>query len=197
MHDPHEIHQFWFGELDNEGFATEETAARWWTKSPEFDEEVRERYAGTLEAANRGEFIHWLDEPRSTLALILLCDQFTRNMFRGTARMFASDGLGLTTSLKSLHYLDALSGHEKMFFVMPTMHSERLEVQTQCLDLFTRLHDAATGHAREVFEHNVNYAEKHRVIVERFGRFPHRNATLGRESTPEETAFLKEPGSSF
>lgn len=197
---PDDILEFWFGTLEGDGLATEEKSSRWWKKDPAFDDEIRERFGDTLLAAHRGELITWGDAPRSSLALVILTDQFPRNMFRGTADMFSSDGLALTSSLRAIErgFLAELKTHESVFLVMPTMHSEVLAIQRRCVELFEELaEDAKTDRARDALKYNVGFAEKHRVIVERFGRFPHRNALLGRAGTAEESAFLKEPGSSF
>lgn len=197
---PEDILEFWFGTLDADGMASKEKSSRWWTKDPAFDAEIRQRFGDALRAAHRGEFIAWGDAPRSSLALVILADQFPRNMFRDTADMFSSDGLALTTSLRAIErgLHERLETHESVFLVMPTMHSEVLANQERCLNLFEELaENAKSDRARDALKYNVGFAEKHRVIVERFGRFPHRNALLERESTTEEAAFLEEPDSSF
>jgi uncharacterized protein (DUF924 family) len=162
--------------------------ARWWRKDPAFDAEVRERFLGLHGAIDRGEREAWLEAVRGTLAYVIALDQLSRNMFRGTARMFASDARARAAARRAVDRGDdhALSEDERSFLYMPFMHSEDLVDQDRCASLFASSVPA-----------QLRYAEQHRDIIRRFGRFPHRNALLGRESTPEEQEFLKQPGSSF
>jgi uncharacterized protein (DUF924 family) len=162
--------------------------ARWWKKDPAFDAEIRARFIPLHEAIDRGEREDWLDTARSALAYVIVLDQFSRNMFRGTARSFASDPRALAAARRGVDRGDdrTLSDDERVFLYMPFMHSEWLDDQDRSCALFlASRHDQA------------RFAEMHRNIIRRFGRFPHRNAILGRTSTPEEDAFLKQPGSSF
>lgn len=200
---PEDVCAFWFGELDAEGRATKETSARWFQKDPQFDALVRDRFHASFEAALAGELDAWRRTPLGALGLILILDQFTRNMFRDQPQMFAGDSLALTVAKEALAtHLDADMGvAERTFFRMPLMHSESIDDQNACVEAFGKLHseylEARRPDLATIIENNVRYAVAHRDIVAKWGRFPHRNAILGRASTPAELAFLKEPGSSF
>jgi uncharacterized protein (DUF924 family) len=180
---------FWFEEL---------APAQWFEKSLTVDQRIKERFGGIYETVAArdvfGEFfgppLGDVDRERAwVLAHIILLDQFPRNMFRGTARMFASDAAALPIARSGLaRRLDeGLDTNHRLFFYLPFEHSEDLADQERSVRLFEDL-----GHAEY-----LRYAEAHREIIARFGRFPHRNGLLGRESTPEEIAFLQQPGSSF
>ena len=162
--------------------------ARWWRKDPTFDAEISDRFLALHDSLDRGEREDWLETARGTLAYVIVLDQLSRNMFRGTARMFASDARARATAQRAIDRGDdrALSKTERTFLYMPFMHREDVADQDRCVALFA---SAAPDQLR--------FAEQHRDIIRRFGRFPHRNALLGRESTPEEQEFLKQPGSSF
>jgi uncharacterized protein (DUF924 family) len=194
-----DVLQFWFGTLDAQGSADAFHAQRWWKADPQFDREIRERFASEHDAVARGERDHWLDSPRGRLAFIIVLDQFSRNMFRGTGRMFAYDTRALEVALDGIEGgMDRDLRHaERQFFYMPLMHSEQLPVQEYCAQLFAAWRDQLSGEPREQVATALKFAEQHRDIIRRFGRFPHRNALLKRDSTPEEVEFLKQPGSSF
>ncbi len=162
--------------------------ARWWKKDPAFDAEITRRFGALHAAIERGEHEAWLGTARGALAYVIVLDQFSRNMFRGDPRAFASDARARAAAKTALEkgFDQELTKHERSFLYMPLMHSEELVDQDQCVELF-----------RSENPGQLDYAVRHRDIVARFGRFPHRNAILGRASTPEETEFLKQPGSSF
>ena len=197
--DPEVILRFWFGELDELGRADEATQARWWSKDPALDAEIRQRFGSTHAAVARGELDTWLDAPRTRLAYIVVLDQFSRNMFRDTAGMFATDDAALRAALTGVDAgMDKkLRLDERGMFYMPLMHNEDLAIQERCIALFQELSNEVTGSARASMLSRVGFAERHRDIVKKFGRFPHRNALLGRASTPDEMDFLNGPGSSF
>jgi uncharacterized protein (DUF924 family) len=197
--DPEQVLHFWFGEPDANGFADEEHQARWWRKDPAFDQLVRDRFAALHESVLAGRRKDWLAAARSRLAFIVVLDQFSRNMFRGSARMHTGDAHARDAAIDGIERgMDrALVHSERSFIYMPLMHSETLSDQDLCVELVTRWRDEVSGLARERVAQFLPYAEQHRDIVRRFGRFPHRNALLGRVSTPEELAFLSQPGSSF
>jgi uncharacterized protein (DUF924 family) len=178
---------FWFGALDETGRSDQAHMARWWKKDPAFDQELRDRFGALHAAITRGEHADWIESARGRLATILVLDQFSRNMFRGAPGMFASDARALELTVDGLDRgMDQeLTPAERQFFYMPLMHSEDLAAQERCVELFA------------TFAENQKFAVQHRDIVKRFGRFPHRNEILGRTSTPEEIAFLTQPGSSF
>ena len=183
--DAAEVLRFWF--------RGDPRDKRWFEKDPGFDLELRRRFLGLYEDAAAGGRAAWLDAAADCLALIVLLDQFPRNMFRGTARAFATDPLALRAARHALErgYERTMLPEEKLFVYLPFLHSESLADQERACELcrplerFEQTHDAH------------RYALAHRDIIARFGRFPHRNAILGRTSTPEEIEFLKGPGSSF
>ena len=194
-----DILHFWFGELDADGMADEAHSSRWWQKSEAFDTLIRERFARLYDKAVLGELDHWTRAPEGRLALVILLDQFSRNMFRDTPQMYAADPLALTVAQEGIEQgVDVqLPFHHRVFLYMPLMHAEDLAAQNRCVDLFEQLVDQSRGRAAEAAKGNLDFAIAHRDIVARFGHFPHRNQILGRESSAEEEAFLKEPGSSF
>lgn len=194
-----DILDFWFGPLDEHGCADREHAARWWKKDQAFDEAIRHRFEEVHRAIRARELDDWLGEPRGLLAQVIALDQFSRNMFRGTPGAFASDPRALQLALDGLARGDhrALPRDPRSFLYMPLLHSEDLAMQDRAVELFTALRDSAPPELREQADLAVRYAGMHRDIVRRFGRFPHRNAILDRASTPEEIAFLEQPGSSF
>ena len=185
-----DIWAFWFGVLDDQGDAAPAVVKRWWLKDAAFDEQVRTRFAALHREVSAGAHEAWRESARGAVAYVLVLDQFSRNMFRDTPASFASDGRGLAAAKDAVaRGLDReLPRAARGFLYLPYMHSEALADQDTCVDLFADLPGAAQ---------NRDFAEKHRMIIRRFGRFPHRNAILGRAATPDETAFLREPGSSF
>ena len=187
---------FWFGALDAQGKADAEHSRRWWRKDAAFDQEIRERFGALRESVLRGERDAWLASPRGRLAYVIVLDQFSRNLFRGRPEAFAGDARALAAALEGIDDGVDLELHEieRQFFYMPLMHSEDLAAQDRCVALFATFEDDG-GQARDPAK--PTYAERHRDIIRRFGRFPHRNDVLGRPSTEDELAFLKEPGSSF
>jgi uncharacterized protein (DUF924 family) len=197
---PEDVIRFWLSDLSQPDADPLAKAAAWWKKDDAFDREIRERFEETLERGVRGELGAWESSPRGRLALVLLYDQLSRNMFRGTARSFAQDSLAREHAKKAFDAGDdrALRSVEVSFLLMPFMHGEELALQQRAIDGFTKLRDAAEDEKlRKNFDDSVTYGVRHMKIIERFGRFPHRNAILGRPATPEEAEFLKQPGSSF
>jgi len=197
--DPEDVLEFWFGALDARGRADAEHTRRWFEKDAAFDQQIRERFGEVHAAAARGERDAWLGTTRGRLALVIVLDQFSRNLFRGDPRSFASDdrAFAAATEAVALGLDRTLALDERSFLYLPFMHSERPEHQKRCVELYTALLEEQPPELREYVETSLRYDKRHQVIVDRFGRFPHRNATLGRSSTPEELEFLKQPGSSF
>lgn len=192
-----DVLQFWFGPP---GSPPLEGSTKWWTKSDAFDAEIRARFEDTIAAAAAGELEAWKATPRGRLALVVLLDQFSRNAFRGTPRSFAQDDRARDLALEALDSGEdrLLEPIERSFLYMPLMHSENADLQRKCIAAFERLCDVTTAPDLQKYTaNNLDYAKKHAEIIERFGRFPHRNDILERESTPEEVEFLKQPGSSF
>jgi uncharacterized protein (DUF924 family) len=197
--DPDDVLWFWLGDLDGDGLAEEPIMQRWWRKDPDFDEEIRAKFEPIWQAIMANEREVWLETPHSRLAYVIVLDQFSRNMFRGAPESFAADERALRAAADGVArgHDRHLHGHERVFFYMPFMHSESLPMQERAVELYTALRDRSEGRAKKALASNVDFAIAHRDIVKRWGRFPHRNAILGRESTPQELAFLDEPGSSF
>ena len=192
---PREVLEFWFP--DDQARAN----ALWWGKSAELDAEIRERFAETRAAAKAGELDHWTGDAEGRLALIVVLDQLSRNLFRGDAETHAADDKALAIALEGIERGDdqAVPPRERLFYYLPLEHAEDLSMQDRCVELVRRLAVdlAAASGGTQSFDGYVDFAIRHRDIVARFGRFPHRNALLGRESTPEEIEFLKQPGSGF
>ena len=180
---------FWFGPASERGKAHK----HWFVKSEAFDLEVRERFLAVYEDAAAGKLAHLKESAADCLALIVLLDQFPRNMFRGTPRAFATDPLALEIARHAVTrgFDRSLLPMERLFVYLPFEHSENLADQERACDLTQPL-DLVAPELKA-----YSYALAHRDIIRRFGRFPHRNAILGRASTPEELEFLKGPGSSF
>lgn len=180
-HHPFErIIHFWFEEIESE---------YWFMKDDKFDQLLRDRFAKIHAQAMAGETSPWRAWPDGRLAEIIVLDQFSRNMFRGTARAFASDAQALKLAQEAVSVGDDLKINikKRSFIYMPYMHSEDLQVHAKAVELFSQ----------EGLEHGLKFELLHKKIIERFGRYPHRNEILGRASTAEETKFLQESGSSF
>jgi uncharacterized protein (DUF924 family) len=191
--------QFWFGDVDSIGRSDVMHSRRWFMRDEAFDREIADRYAETYADVRAGLREAWLDDPRGRVAYVIVLDQFARNMFRGTARAFEGDRQSLAAAVEGVARHDdaALTVSERSFLFMPYMHSEDIDMQERSVALFTELAANAPSELRGSMVAAVQYAEKHREIVARYGRFPHRNTALGRESTPEEIAFIAQPGSGF
>lgn len=187
---PREVLDFWFGAPGSAERGN--TRALWFTKSDATDTLIRTRFGNAVDAALRGELDHWSQDLQGALALIVLLDQFTRNIHRDTPRAFAGDAaaLALAQRLTDTGLDRQLSLRERWFVYMPFEHAEDLPMQERSVALFRQLAD-------EGLAEPLDWAIKHRDVVARFGRFPHRNAVLGRPTTPEEEGFLRQPGSRF
>lgn len=195
---PESVLDFWFGHY-TEPFATPPAFQKWFRKDDDFDQEIRSRFGGLLEQAVRGELQGWEQSLRSRLALIVVLDQFSRNLFRLNPRAFAQDAhaLRLTKTTIAAGEDSGLLPFERTFLYLPLEHSEDLEDQRASVQKFDQLLQVVPSTVRSEFAENLEYAIRHLEIIERFGRFPHRNAILGRVSTPEEVEFLKLPNSGF
>ena len=196
---PDDVLEFWLGPVREDGTVEPEVMKRWWAKDPQFDQSIRDRFGSTLQDAMQGRLDAWTQTPRGTVALVIVLDQFSRNIHRDDPRAFAADDAAQATTLAALERGgdQGLTPFERVFLYMPLMHAEDLELQQECVRLFEGLAEEAPPRLAEALQSNAQFARAHRDIVERFGRFPHRNAILGRPSTPEEIEFLKQPGSSF
>lgn len=171
---------FWFEEI---------SVQDWWQKNTEFDHLIRNRFSNIHSQAAAGELSSWRNDAIGRLAEIIILDQFSRNMFRDNYLAFAYDNMALALAQEAIHAGDdqQLTTIQKKFVYMPFMHSESLVIHEQAIELFSQ----------KGLESNLEFELKHKVIIEKFGRYPHRNAVLGRESTPKEIEFLNQPNSSF
>ena len=177
---PAEVLQFWFEEI---------SPASWWAGDPAFDERIKERFGKLLDQARQGELFEWRKDAKGRLAEVIVLDQFPRNIHRGTPLAFSCDPMALALAQEAVAggNLAALNDIERAILLLPYMHSESRLIHEHAERLY-QCHAPAE---------NYEFELKHKVIIDRFGRYPHRNAILGRESTAEELEFLKQPGSSF
>jgi uncharacterized protein (DUF924 family) len=187
-----EVLDFWFGRPGDAHHL--QTRPEWFRKDEAFDALITQRFGALIDAGLRGELAPWAQQLQSALALIVLLDQFTRNTRRGTAGMFAGDAQALASARALVERGDDLhlAGVQRQFVYLPFEHAETLADQIECLCLFARL-----SRDEPALAGLLEWAQKHHDVVARFGRFPHRNAALGRASTAEEIEFLKQPGSAF
>jgi uncharacterized protein (DUF924 family) len=171
----------------------------WWASRPQFDALIRARFAATVEAAAAGELSDWTATPSGWLALLIVLDQFSRNLYRSDARAWKQDLRAQQLALWGIEedYDRQLPSIQRVFAYMPLEHAEDAGLQDRCVALFESLCDGESPDERSRYTEFLDYARKHQSVIARFGRFPHRNAVLGRTSTPGETAYLAEPGSGF
>ncbi len=174
------ILDFWFNEIDS---------ALWWKKDTALDQLIADRFSSPHAQAICGELFDWRKHPEGRLAEIILLDQFSRNMYRDTPKAFLYDPIALTLAQEAVINKDdiKLTKTQRAFMYLPFMHSESLLIHEEAVHLYTKLGS----------ESHLNFEHQHKAIIERFGRYPHRNSILGRTSTKEELAFLNQPGSSF
>jgi uncharacterized protein (DUF924 family) len=188
--DPRSVIEFWYAAR---------AKALWFEKDKEFDAEIRARFGAAVHAAQMGELDGWADTPMGALALLILLDQMARNIYRGEAKAFLGDvrALAVANAAIARDFDKGLPFNQRRFFYLPFEHAEDMANQDRAIDLFTRLYEETGGADRKDAEEQLDYAHRHRDIIKRFGRYPHRNEALGRSSTEDEIAFLKTPGSSF
>lgn len=187
-----DVLDFWFGASDSPVHGTNRT--EWFRKDAEFDASIARRFGALIEQGLRGELEAWAERPEGALAQVLVLDQFTRNVFRDTPRAFAGDprALAAARAMVGARHDEALAPVQRAFVYLPFEHAEGIEMQEESLRLCMRL----VGVAPEMAT-SLDYAQRHHAIIQRFGRFPHRNRILGRQSTTEETKFVQTPGSGF
>ncbi|HET9930936.1 MAG TPA: DUF924 family protein [Polyangiaceae bacterium] len=197
--DAEAVLEFWFGELDARGAADVDHERRWFQGGSDFDALCRERFLGVHAAVVAGEAVTWLESPRGRLATLIVLDQLSRNMFRGSSRMFENDLHALRIANDAIARGDerVLRFAERGFLYLPFEHSESLADQDSCVSLLRAFRNEVGPELAPKVDAWIDFAERHRDIIRRFGRFPHRNVTLERTSTAAELNFLKEPGSSF
>lgn len=193
---PDDVLTFWLGAEGDPPFAK---APQWWRKDPALDEEIRAKFGALHEAIAAGDHEAWRQAPSSLAAYVIVLDQFSRNMFRDDPRAFAFDAVAQLAVLEAMASgMDRrMSLVQRVFLYMPLMHAEDRLLQDRSVIAFATLSAEAPEEHRAKLNDNTRFAVLHRNIIERFGRYPHRNAVLGRRSTAAELAFLKEPGSSF
>lgn len=191
MADFHEVLDFWFGAAGSTEFG--KPRAEWFRKSDAFDQEIRARFLDLRREAAAGKLQAWQAAADSMLALILVLDQFPRNLYRGSGEAFATDDQAQAAARLAVEqgFDRLLAPVQRWFVYLPFEHAEDLALQRRCLELFEGLRTDPDSAG------TIDYARRHFEIIERFGRFPHRNAVLGRASTPEEIEFLRQPGSGF
>lgn len=187
------IHDFWFGELDADGLCASDRNSRWFGADEETDATCRDRFGDYLDKALKGALDHWADSDRGLIALVVVLDQFSRNIHRDTARAFAGDDRALILAedaIASGRHLRLPAIH-RVFLYLPLEHREDLATQDRCVALFQALEDTMQ---QPQFAGFTRYAVAHREVIAQFGRFPHRNALLGRSSSPEELTFMEQHG---
>lgn len=196
--DPRLVLDFWFDGV-TETQIPQHRVNLWFGKSEITDTLIQQQFETLVDQAATGALKDWDETAHGRLALIVLLDQFPRNIYRGTARAFSHDALARLLTLTGLdHRMDEdLNTAEKLFFYLPLEHTEDKLIQLRSVQCFDHLRKIAPDEVKALAEYFYDYAVKHRVVIDRFGRFPHRNVILGRDSTPEEIEFLKQPGSSF
>jgi uncharacterized protein (DUF924 family) len=200
-----EVLNFWFGPRPYTAAQVQQHSRLWFGEAnapevtPQTDELVRDRFGDLTRDAAAGKLAAWESGPRRRLALILLLDQFSRNVYRGTAQAFAQDPKALSLTLTGMQLgADAtLDPIERIFFYMPLMHAEDADMQEEAVAAFRRLHGESPADKRAIFDANLESALEHRDVVVRFGRFPHRNRALGRESSAEELRWLTTSGRDY
>ena len=194
------ILKFWFGELDAEGLAAEEKQKQWFTKDDAFDKRIRNQFGSLMELAPMGAYDRWSLTSEGKVGLIVLLDQFSRNLYRGKARAFYCDEKAQVLTLKAIDAGEhvSLPLSYAYFALIPLMHAENLDRQNLGVKLFQELGERArSGRGKAMMKGAIDYMILHRDIIARFGRFPHRNEALGRESTPAEIEFLANGGPTF
>ena len=193
------ILKFWLGDNFPSSAASEKNTQRWFFGNSAIDTQIRERFGNAIEVALDGGFDDKVTNELDWLALLILLDQFPRNVFRGSPRAFAGDGKALALALAGIAcgYDQLMHPMARLFCYLPLEHSEDIAMQGRAVSLFQTFRDQAPADLAQSVDGWLDYAIRHRDVIARFGRFPHRNAVLGRNSTSEELAYLDEPGSGF
>ncbi|MDX1434539.1 MAG: DUF924 family protein [Gammaproteobacteria bacterium] len=197
--EPEDVLAFWFEDAATDAAALKRRYRVWFESDPGFDEAIRRRFGDTLAALERGELDHWRQSARGRLAWLIVADQFSRNVHRGTAGAFALDGAALACCLEGIGagHDTELGAVERIIYYLPLQHAE--DRQAQCISVErgeALMHDLPPG-TEALFRETLKYVHLHRDIIERFGRFPHRNRVLGRASTPAEQAYLADGAPRF
>ncbi len=190
---------FWLGACPLSAAALQRVQGQWFRKDEAFDAELRRRFEATIADARAGRLDGWAAQAEGRLALLIVLDQFTRNAFRGRPESFAGDAQALAVALEGI-----ARGHDaavppmaRIFCYLPLEHAEDADMQARSVALFEALRDAPDAEPKAFFDVTLDYARQHQAVIARFGRFPHRNAILGRASTAQELAYLAQPGAGF
>ncbi len=183
---------FWFKEHALSAPQIDRRMEIWFSEDPVFDLQIEKEFAGEVEMASNGSLNHWGKTPQGRLALIIMIDQFRRNIHRNSARAFAKDPLALKLCVEGAmaKMEHSLSPIQKLFYFMPLQHSESRKVQAKSVEIFRRLAESVSDTERETYMTILQFAELHKDIIDQFGRFPHRNKLLNRDNTPEENEYL-------
>ncbi len=194
-----QVIEFWFGSDLNDPSLAKRQSPVWWQKNPQTDALIRQKFADGLQGLVNGDYDHWLESPTGRLAAIIVADQFSRNMYRNTARAFAQDELALSWCLDGMASKQdiELPYIGRVFFYMPLEHAESREMQELSVKKFTELAELAGARNSGTFMGFVDFAERHRKVIQQFGRYPHRNSILKRDNTAAEQVYLDRPGSGF
>ena len=193
------ILSFWFKQQELTAPQIDRRMEMWFSEDPVFDHEIEKEFADDISAACAGTLDHWAADPHGRLALIILIDQFRRNIHRNTAKAFSKDRLALKLCVEgAMEKKDrSLTPIQRVFFYMPLQHAESRKVQAKSVELYNRLAEVVTPTYRETFLTVAQFAELHKDIVDQFGRFPHRNKLLNREDTAEEAQYLASDSPDF
>ena len=196
---PQDVLAFWLGAWPIDQAAMLRMQPRWFAKDEAFDAELRARFGATLEAARADRLDAWAADAEGRLALLIVLDQFTRNAWRGRPDSFSGDAQALALALEGIErgHDQAVPPMARIFCYLPLEHAEDADLQARSVALFEALAGAPDAQPRAFFEATLDYARRHQDVIARFGRFPHRNAVLGRVSTPAEQAYLAQPGAGF
>lgn len=190
---------FWLGGRLETPDGLKQAVARWFANDPALDDAIREQFGSAIDQARSGGFDDWMQSPPTWLALLILLDQFPRNAYRGGELAFASDAKALHVAIDGIRRgMDrSLAPAERVFAYLPLEHAEDASIQRESVRLFARLQEDVPSTQRDMFAVFLGYAEQHRDVIDRFGRFPHRNAVLGRANSDEERAYLSQPDAGF
>ncbi|HMN20378.1 MAG TPA: DUF924 family protein [Ottowia sp.] len=196
---PADVLRFWLGAHPLDTAAMQRVQGQWFQKDEAFDAALRERFGATLAQARTGRLASWAHDAEGWLALLIVLDQFPRNIHRGTPASFASDAQALALALDGIArgQDQALPPMARIFCYLPLEHAEDAAMQARAVALVQALRDDPQAEPRAFFDNTLDFARRHQEVIVRFGRFPHRNAILGRASTAEELAYLAQPGAGF
>ena len=189
----HDVLHFWFGDLSHPTAIPDQKTSMWFANGKDYDGEIQKRFGRLHQKACQGELDHWQYESKSLLALIIILDQFSRHIYRETAQAFEQDPKCITLVVTGIENgLDqSLYLIERKFFYMPLMHAEELKLQDLSVNMFSQLRDLAPAELKEFYARTLSFADSHRFVINKFGRFPELNTILGRTTTDDEEEFLK------